>query len=305
MSDVEAWNVFRLRWQSTNSEPVCPRCGGYVCYDVSRPSGALRYRCKACRHDFSPTSGTLFASHKLSIRDYLLAIVVFVNAVKGTSSLQLARDIGISAKAAFVLGHKLREAMASEMKNAHVGGVGKVVEVDGMYTRAYVRPANEKKDRGDRRVWALRSKKRRVVVAMRERGGRTLTAVFKDEGASAIFIKSRVLRGTVIHTNEAKTWDDLRSKFEVRQVNHSEAYSQNGVATNMAESFFSRLRRAEWGQYHHTNGAYLTRYASEAAWREDHRRKSNGAQFEQLCSVAARLPQSIDFTGYYQRRRAA
>ena len=48
--------------------------------------------------------------------------------------------------------------------------------------------------------------------------------------------------------------------------------------TNQAESFFSRLRRAEIGQ-HHRIGVHLHQYAGEMAWREDNRRKPTGAQF--------------------------
>ena len=44
---------------------------------------------------------------------------------------------------------------------------------------------------------------------------------------------------------------------------------------NQAESFFSRLRRAEIGQ-HHRIGIHLHQYAGEMAWREANRRKPNG-----------------------------
>ena len=76
-------------------------------------SGALRvavytyatrklFKCKACNHQFSVTSGTIFASRKLSIRDYLLAIAIFVNGAKGHSALQLSRDLDCQYKTAFV-----------------------------------------------------------------------------------------------------------------------------------------------------------------------------------------------------------
>jgi hypothetical protein len=68
-------------------------------YDCRRPSGAPRWRCKACRADFSLTSGTLFAFRKLPIRVYLAAIVIFVNEVKGKSAL--SRDLDIQYKTAF------------------------------------------------------------------------------------------------------------------------------------------------------------------------------------------------------------
>lgn len=75
LTDADAWAMFRkFRWPNTDGSPVCPKCECTICYDVTRPgAGTPRYRCKACRKDFSPTSGTLFASHKLPIRDYLTA----------------------------------------------------------------------------------------------------------------------------------------------------------------------------------------------------------------------------------------
>ncbi len=76
-----------------------------------RPNGAARWRCKACRKDFSITSGTLFASHKMPLRSYLMAIAFFANEVKGKSMLALSRDLGTQYKTAFVLTHKMREAM--------------------------------------------------------------------------------------------------------------------------------------------------------------------------------------------------
>jgi len=79
-----------------------------------RKNGAPRWRCKACRKDFSVTSGTLFAFHKMSLRAYLMAVAIFCNEVKGKSMLALSRDLGTQYKTAFVLAHKMREAMACE-----------------------------------------------------------------------------------------------------------------------------------------------------------------------------------------------
>src|SRR5271166_5997195 len=131
MSDAEAEKAFaKVRWALTNGEPVCPYCGGLDAYDCRRPNGAPRYRCRACNKDFSITSGTLFASHKLPLRMYLAAIAVFCNEVKGKSMLAMSRDLGLSYKAAFVLCHKMREAMAASMKGRELGGAGTEASVD-------------------------------------------------------------------------------------------------------------------------------------------------------------------------------
>src|SRR3978361_515535 len=105
---------------------------------------ALRFRCKGCKKDFTITSGTLFASHKLPLRSYLAAIAVFCNEVKGKSALALSRDLGVSYKTAFVLQHKFREAMAEEMKGRVVGGEGKEAEIDGGYFGGELKTAHRK-----------------------------------------------------------------------------------------------------------------------------------------------------------------
>ena len=90
LSDEEAYQTFKLvRWAATDGDPVCPRCG---CVAVYTYATRKLFKCKGCSHQFSVTSGTIFASRKLAIRDYLLAIAIFVNGAKGHSALQLSRD---------------------------------------------------------------------------------------------------------------------------------------------------------------------------------------------------------------------
>jgi len=303
MSDQEAEAAFRkVRWPNTNGEPVCPHCGGLGAYENPRPMGAMRYRCKACTKDFTVTSGTLFAAHKLPLRGYLAAIAVFCNEVKGKSMLALSRDLGTSCKAAFVLAHKLREAMASEVKaRRQIGGNGKSAEIDDAYFGGYIKPANLKSRRKDRRLLENRSDKRQCVVVIRERDGRTLPGVFKSETDAVSFIRTRIARGTEVHADESGAWNALHGRFIMKRINHQEAYSLMGACTNEAESFFSRIRRGEIGHHHHIAGIYLARFAQESAWREDHRRDSNGEQVTAVAQLAMRNKPSIDFCGYWQR----
>src|SRR5271168_1444594 len=190
MSDTEAEATFRkLRWASTNGEPVCPECGGLDAYDCRRSNGAPRFRCRACCKDFSITNGTLFASHKLPLRAYLAAIAIFCNEVKGKSALALSRDLGVSYKAAFVPAHKLREAMAEELKGRTVGGEGKVAEVDGGYFGGYVKPRNLAENRVDRRLARNQNGKRKVVVIVRERNRNSVPAVLRSEGQAQSWVK--------------------------------------------------------------------------------------------------------------------
>jgi transposase-like protein len=306
MSDAGVENVFlRLRWPDTNGKPVCPACGCPTCYVCRRIGGQPRWRCTACRHDFSLTSGTLFAWHKLPLRSYLLAVAVFCNEVKGKSMLALARDLDVQYKTAFVLAHKLREAMAASMKGLRIGGEGRVAEIDGAYFGGHVRPENLAADRIDRRLSENQSGKRRAVVVMRERGGRTLAQVFAAEDAALVSIGQRIAKGTTVHADESPAWNPLHARFSMKRVNHQHGYSIAGACTNGAESYFSRLRRAELGHHHHIAGPYLLRYAQESAWREDLRRVSNGEQADGVVGLAMACPPSVDFCGYWQRAHAA
>lgn len=303
--DVAEMTFRRIRWADTDGQPVCPHCGGVDAYDCRRLKGAPRFRCRACVKDFTITSGTLFASHKLPLRAYLAAIAIFCNEVKGKSALALSRDLNVSYKCAFVLLHKLREAMAEELKGRMVGGEGKTVEVDGGYFGGYVKPANLKENRRDRRLLRNQTGKRKVVVIVRERGGNGVPAVFKSEAQAASFIKARVAKGTTLQADEAGSWDSLHDRFEVKRINHQEAYSLDGACTNWAEEFFSRMRRADIGHYHHISGSYLLRYAQEATWREDNRRQSNGDQVSRVAGLALTAKPSVDFGGYWQRHVTA
>ena len=80
------------------------------------------------------------------------------------------------------------------------------------------------------------------------------------------------------------------------------AYSRTN--TNVAESFFSRMRRGEIGHHHHVAGPYLIRFAQEAAWREDNRRLANGEQVRAVSTLAMKCKPSVDFCGYWQRAKS-
>lgn len=296
MSDEEAWNAFKaIRWADTQGEPVCHRCG---CLDSYTYKTRKVFRCRGCSHQFTVTSGTIFGSRKMPIRDYLLAIAIFVNGAKGHSALQLSRDLDCQYKSAYVLAHKLREAIAAD---AHKQKANGEVEIDGGYFGGYVKPANRKENRIDRRLVRHQNGKRRVVVVMRERNGKTLPFVAPTEDAAVPTIRARVANGSTIHADEATHWDQLHGHYTAKRINHSLAYSDGEACTNQAESFFSRIRRAEIGIHHKVAGPYLNSYANEMAWREDNRRVSNGELYLMTADAALKHPKSKQWTGYWQR----
>lgn len=291
-----AYATFRaMRWPETEGEAICPRCGCVETYDIAT---RRKFKCAACHHQFSVTSGTIFASRKMAFTDLLAAICLFVNGVKGMSALQMSRDLDCQYKTAFVLMHKLREALSAEMRGLQLSGE---VEIDGCYVGGHIRPANVKADRVDRRLAKNQTGRRRVVVALRQRGGRTLPFVVKRE-ADGVGLAERVVeQGSRLYADEAAHWDMLYAAFPMGRVNHLEAYSTEEAHTNNVESYFSRLRRMIRGQHHHVSPQYLHQYAGEAAWKEDHRRLSNGALASRTLGLAMHSPVSRDWSGYWQR----
>ncbi|KQT33691.1 transposase [Sphingomonas sp. Leaf412] len=296
MGEDAAYECFRqMRFHETDGEAVCPRCG---CYEVYNITTRRRFKCVACHHQFSVTSGTIFASRKLSYTDLLAAIVIFVNGAKGVSALQVSRDLDVQYKTAFVLSHKLREAMALELRDRQLDGV---VEIDGAYFGGYVKPENEKADRKDRRLAMNRTGKRQCVVIMRQRNGKSLPFVVRNEGDAVPFVRDHVGTLTTIHADGGTGWDALHAGWDTKRVNHSVRFYDKGACTNQAESYFSRLRRMEVGTHHHIAGPYLNDYAGEASWREDYRRVDNGAQAAIVTRAAMVSPVSRKWAGYWQR----
>lgn len=209
-----AYVTFRqLRWPETNGEPVCPRCGSPDHYDIPT---RRKFKCAACQHQFSVTSGTIFASRKMSFTDLLGAICIFVNAVKGISACQLSRDLDCQYRTAFVLAHKLREALNAEIAGETLEGD---VEIDGSYYGGHIRPANLAEERVDRRLAEHQTGTRRVVVALRERGGRTIPFVTMHEREGVEIAKRIVSRMARMHADEAGHWDALHEGWQTFRIN--------------------------------------------------------------------------------------
>jgi ISXO2-like transposase domain len=90
---------------------------------------------------------------------------------------------------------------------------------------------------------------RQVVVVARERGiGEMRTWVVAKEADAVAAIRQTVASGTEIHADESGAWNILHASYPMKRVNHSvEFKSDDGSRTNQAESYFSRLRRSEFG----------------------------------------------------------
>jgi len=259
LTEAEAFEVFReIRW-GKGEETVCPYCGSVAKHYFL--STRRQWRCRDCGHTFSITSGTIFAFHKLPLKIYLAAIALYANAVKGISALQLSRDLGVQYKTAFVLAHKIRESL---MEQRDVSALSGEIHLDGAYVNGHIRPKNKKADRIDRRLAKHQKPGKRCVFVMRQKcaemadsrmagADKTWTFVLKNENQADVskLADAFVTKGSVICADEANAYDPLHAKFDTRRVNHQNEYrADDGTTNNLAESYFSRLRRMQYGQVH-------------------------------------------------------
>ena len=108
----------------------------------------------------------------------------------------------------------------------------------------------------------------------------------------------------VWHADEANAYDPLHARYDTRRVNHSIEYrADDGTTNNLAESYFARFRRMQYGQVHKFGNEYLANYANEAAYREDTRRWANGRIFNDIAGKCAKTKTHRDWCGYWQGNR--
>lgn len=299
MSDDEAYAAFKaVRFADNGGEPRCPYCTVDAVYEYR---SRRLFKCQRCHKQFTVTSGTVFRSRKMSYRDILAAIILFVDGVNGVAATKMSRDLGCSYKTAFVLVQKLRRAMASMQSEVTLTGD---VDIDGLYRGGFVRQENLVKNRkvdGRKQFNA----NRRTIVTARERrpGGRSRAWVVPTEKAADSYIKKFVNPAAHVTTDESPAYSRYFLHFaDHSTVNHSVGLVVDGVHTNLVEAQHSRIRRAERGVYLKISGTHAQRYADELSWRDDFRRVSNGQQFKMLLGRAAVLRPDAELVGYWQKR---
>jgi transposase-like protein len=298
MSEDDARMKFReLVFAKNNGRVICPRCGCDAVYELkSRPV----FKCKSCLRQFSITTGTPFADHKLPFKKILLAIKLFCGSSKGLSAVELQRHLDIAYKTAFVIQHKLRGLMARHLASLTLSGQ---VEIDGCEIGGHLRPTNVKKKSQDFRKFPNRnSKKKQSIIVVRERNGRAKTSIFKGESDSIPFVVKSIQQGSKLFADSAACYNVLEANFEMGRINHKVAYYTEEASTNWAESFFSMIRRSAFGTYHRIAGKYLDRYAAEIAWRQNFRKSRHDEKFRALLALV-RDDSEIEFVGYWQHRK--
>jgi transposase-like protein len=250
----------RVRW---GDAPICPYCG-------SSRSTALkneqRYHCNSCNTTYSVTVNTVFHDTRLELQKWFLAIAIILNAKKGISARQLARDLKVNKNTAWYLGMRIRKAMVDTDQRQLLMGL---VEMDETYIGGKPRKGTGKHKRG-------RGTSKTPVVGMAERGGSIRAKVVRRGGLTINHLNSLVrenvdLSNTTMITDEFRGYIGLSKFVPHKTVNHQYEYVNGLVHTNTVESFWSLLKRGIIGQYHKVSVHYLPRYIDEFMYRFNHR----------------------------------
>ena len=282
MSDDAAYDAYKaVRFAKNGGDPFCPRCG---CTAVYQLKCRRAFTCQGCVRQFSVTTGTAFADHKLTFYQIMKATAHFVLCAQGKSAIELSHLLGIGHRSAFKLLQKIRCAMKLDAQSAPLTGE---VEIDGAVFGGVIRPTNVMKKKTDLRKFPYRSDEKEFVVVVRQRNGAILTTVAKHETEAKPFIRDSVVRGTRMYADSGAWWNNLRLKFDLKRVNHKREWVRPDAHTNNAESYFSILRRAEMGTYHHISGIHLSLYAAEIAWRQQRNKTDDLTKYSDLHQALA------------------
>lgn len=114
--------IEKRRWPNG---AVCPSCQKA---DRITPRKGGYYRCNACKSDFTVRTGTIYERSHIPLHKWLYAMYLLMTARKGISSMQLAKEIGITQKSAWFMLGRLREACGNDLTTLRG-----TVEVDETY----------------------------------------------------------------------------------------------------------------------------------------------------------------------------
>ena len=249
------WNV------RFGDEVECEKCGKVGKFYRLRKEPA--YSCPRCGHHIHPMVGTPFAKSRTPLQKWFYAMYMFTTTRHGVAAKELQRQLGVTYKTAWRMGHELRKFMAEVDGETPLSGD---VEADETYVGG--RTTGGKRGRG--------APNKTVVFGMLERDGDVMANVVQNVRMKTLqpIIEENVVAGSTVHTDELKSYNGLsKAGFEHETVNHSAGeYVDGDSHVNGIEGFWARLKLSIRGTHVHVSRKHLQKYVKEFEYRYNMRK---------------------------------
>lgn len=247
-----------LRWPDG---PACSKCGSCKAYRLEK---RRLWECGDCGYQYSATSGTIMHDTRLELRKWVLAIALICNARKGVSAYQMSRDLHVTYKTAWYLGHRLRGAMR---ETAWLEKFRGICEVDESYIGGRRRGSPRGRPRADSH--------KMPVFGVRERGGKVRLLATPNVTARTLVPVIRQYVSTdaeMVVADQLSSYNQLAAEFSsVERINHTREYVRGQIHTNSIESIWAIVKRQVSGTHHKLSRQYLPLYLSEISYRFNNR----------------------------------
>jgi len=236
----------------------CPKCGKHGKF--SRITKLPAYQCAWCGHHIHPMVGTPFEKSRTPLQKWFYAMYLFTTSRHGVPAKELQRQLGVTYKCAWRMGHEIRKYMGGVDGDDGLSGH---VEIDEVYIGG--------KEKGLVGRPTSKSSKKVGVLGMLERNGNVITRVIPDVKWKSLLpiITTYVKAGTTISTDEMMSYRILpKLGYEHGRVDHGSKEWKNGIHhTNSIEGFWSRLKNSIKGTHVHVSGKHLPKYLAEFEYR--------------------------------------
>ncbi len=115
-----------LAYIANLKENKCIRCSSFNL----NTSDLKRIRCLKCNQTFSILTGTIFSRSQTSLRSWFYLIFIWINTKHGIPLTDVSKELGVTLKTAWRMGHKIRTRIAKQEPQFIVEGT---VQIDEMY----------------------------------------------------------------------------------------------------------------------------------------------------------------------------